>query len=483
MDWGRWDSVWYWYFDVQNNSRFKYPDMRSLSDVSIFKIPDFLKDTKREAYVPQGVSLGPYHRGSKKLTAMDHYKARALCNMISRFNYRMNSPEDDLSFAKNAHSAIDGRMDEIGGRYEGGIDREDLTVSVMLCLDGCFILEVLKTLDERGFQPGQINAAIFGGNLFAASNTLKDILKLENQIPWIVLLELLQIENPTDNDVGTTLLNVMVKGTCGLFKMSSFKMSSEDRTALLELSWLTSANREFHHLLGFVHNVIVNRPPGQANPGNQGQHRISIERCIGRCLQILPDKNKALNHDFETIPRAVELKNAGIKFRPCNGGIRQINFHPDSSTLYLPLLSITYDTEVLFRNLIAFEMCRSSELSYVSSYVNLMDDLIDSQKDVAFLRSMGILTNLLCTDEEVVDLFSGLFKGVTVRMPNMFDGLGKDVIANYTSSIAIYENRIRVHLAELWQEHFSSPWKAMALAVAFAILCLTLIQTIYTVKK
>lgn len=466
--------------------------VRSSSNGSIFKIPDFLKDRKKEAYVPQVVSLGPYHCISAKLSAMEYYKRRALLNMMTRFNDQNNFDKDNLTFATNAKEAILNRFHDIRGCYKefdevmhGEIMREMFShfsyepfFSIMLSVDGCFILEVLKTLDKRGFQPGKIYAPTFGENIFAASNTLKDILMVENQIPCIVLLELLRQENPTDNDVGTTLLNVMAKGTCGLFKMYS-----EDRTALLELSWLTSGNQEFHHLLGFVHNVMVNRPSGQANLGNQGEHRICIEKCIGRCLQMLPHKNKALNHDFASISPAIELKNAGIKFRPCNGGINQIKFDPYSSTIYLPLLSITYDTEVLFHNLIALEMCTPSEDSYVSSYVNLMDDLIGSQRDVAFLRSMGILTNLLCSDEEVADLFDGLFKRITVRMPNMFDELRRDVDANYTSRIAIYQNRIRVCLAELWQDHFSSPWKAIALAVGFAIVCLTLIQTIYAVKK
>lgn len=474
-----------WYHVIKEDH-----DVRSSSNGSIFKIPDFLKDRKKEAYVPQVVALGPYHCISGKLRAMEYYKRRALLNMMTRFNDQNNFYKDNLTFATNAKEAILNRMDDIKGWYTGGYGEfnelleflsfcdRGTTLSIMLSVDGCFILEVLKTLDKRGFQPGKIYAPTFGENIFLASNTLKDILMVENQIPWIVLLELLRQENPTDNDVGTTLLNVMAKGTCGLFKMYS-----EDRTALLELSWLTSANQEFHHLLGFVHNVMVNRPSGQANLGNQGEHRICIERCIGRCLQMLPHKNKPLNHDFASISPAIELKNAGIKFRPCNGGIKQIKFDPYSSTIYLPLLSITYDTEVLFHNLIALEMCTPSEDSYVSSYVNLMDDLIGSQRDVAFLRSMGILTNLLCSDEEVADLFDGLFKRITVRMPNMFDELRRDVDANYTSRIAIYQNRIRVYLAELWQDHFSSPWKAIALAVGFAIVCLTLIQTIYAVKK
>lgn len=409
-------------------------------DVSIFKIPDFLKDTKREAYVPERILLGPYHHGNKKVRGVHHYKESAVREVI----------RSNAHFANTAINAIMAKEVEIRDSYEESIDCDRETLARMLCLDGCFILQTLKDV---------------GGSSYFACNALKEILMLENQIPWIVLLELVRSQHG-GAEAAKTLLNVMLTGTRGLFG------SSIQDNILVD--WLQSREIEVHHLLGFVHKVIVDRPPGQDNPGNQGEHRISIGRCIGRCLQMLQDKNKALNHDFESIPPAIELKNAGIKFRPCDGGICHIKFDRDSSTIYLPLLAITYDTEVLFRNLIAFEMCKSSQVNYFTSYVNLRDDLIDSQNDVAFLRSMGILKNLIGSDQEVADLFNGLFKGVSVRIPSLFDEVRKVVNANY-------KNRIRVQLAEVWRDHFSSPSKTIALAVGFAILCLTLIQTIYTV--
>lgn len=483
MDHQRWISEAEWLHiteedpDVEENPDFEGDRVGQLSNASIFKIPDFVKDTKWEAYVPERVLLGPYHHGNKKLRAVDHYKETALRRMKA----------NNADFANIAVNAILDKEGEIRDSYEENIDCDRICLARMLCLDGCFILKVLEDLDD---------------STFFASNVLKDILMLENQIPWIVLLELVRQHAPGQDAryIKRTLLKAMLRVSSGLL------VSRRDDTVLLD--WLESSTSEVHHLLGFVRKVIVNRPPGEANPGNQGEHRISIgrcigrclprehriyfarymgrvlqgelpssfERCMGRCLQMLQGKNNALNHDFESILPAVELKNAGIKFRPCDGGVAEINFDPHSSTIYLPPLAITYDTEVLFRNLIAFELGRQSELNYIISYVNLMDDLIDSKKDVALLKSMGILTNLLGSDQEVADLFNGLFKGVSVRIPNMFDEVRRDVNANY-------KNTIRVQLAELWRDHFSSPWKIIALAAAFAILCLTLIQTIYTVKK
>lgn len=445
------------------------PDVRPrlFSDASIFRVPKFLKDTKSEAYVPHTVSLGPYHSKSEKLAPMDYHKGRALRRMMIRYNAKMKLFPDNMAFADNAMRVILSVKDKIRDIYEESIDCDDENLARMLCLDGCCILEVLRTLGrvpndpDEGNDPYERYEPIFGEDKLAASNILKDIVMLENQIPWIVLLELLRLEYPEDDQVQTILLNLLVKATWGLFKIFDTKDLMQRLTHV----------ENFHHVLGFLHKAIVGQP------SFQDEHRISIERSyIGRCLLMLQDKNKAMNHDFESIPTAVELKNAGIKFQPCDGGIDGIRFDQKGAIIYLPVVSITYGTEVLFRNLISFEMCRPSEPNYVSSYLNLMDDLIDSQKDVALLRSTGILIKLIGSDKEVADRFNGLCEAVgTVSIENVFDGLRKDVNAHYKYNIG-------VQLEDIVQNHCSSRWKFSTFSAASVIACFGLITTIFIIR-
>lgn len=443
---------------------------RRPSFVSIFRVPKFLKDTKTEAYEPQTVSLGPYHNKSEKLVPMDDLKRRALRRMMMRYNTSQKLQPDDMVFADKATNVILSVVDKIKDIYEESIDCDGETLAWMLCLDGCCILEVLRTLGRNPNESDELyerNDPIFWENKLAASNILKDIVMLENQIPWIVLHELLQLENPEDGQVLTTLLNLLAHGTLGLFKISGQNKSGVKKHI--------DQVKKSHHLLGFLHKVIVDEPSIDDSPRNQYLYRFSIKSCIGHLLLKLQDENKALNHDFESIPTAVELKNAGIKFEPCKGGISGISFNRKRAIIYLPVVCITYGTEVLFRNLIAFEICRPSEPNYVSSYVNLMDDLIDSQKDVALLRSMGILTKLIGSDKEVADLFNGLCKDVgTMCMENMFDELRKDVNAHI-------KFKIRVQLEDIVQNHCSSPWKVSTLVAASLIACFGLLQTIFTI--
>lgn len=141
------------------------------------------------------------------------------------------------------------------------------------------------------------------------------------------------------------------------------------------------------------------------------------------------------------------------------------------------MVYITYGTGVLFRSLIAWEMCKPSERNFVSSYVNLMDDLIDSREDVALLRSMRILTKLIGSDKEVADLFNGLCKDVGIaNMADLFVPLKESVNKHY-------RDKMRVQFAELVRDHFSSYWKALATVGAIAILGLAIVQTIFTIKS
>lgn len=467
-----------WTDYIQDDPHCPYLRNRPPSHVSIFRVPKFLKDTKREAYVPQRVSLGPYHQGSAELPSMGHHKGRALRRMMKRFNANKNLPVDlnHMDFANRAIDEIANLEKEIRDSYEENINCDRETLARMLCLDGCFLIEVLRA-QEALRTPARYNVSreeayecydpIFGEKKldYAAKDVRSDLLILENQIPFIVLLKLLQLELNTDIAVDVQKkLFYLAKG------ISSFLIPFN--TTNMDIHEQRSCHH--HHLLDFLHTVITSPAYNDGERVDESKCCISIHGCSNKCIRMLQGKSRAPN-DAERIPHAVELRNAGIKFSALQGGcIKQIKFDENSATIFLPPISIANMTEGVLRNLIAYEMCKPSQINYVSFYVGLMNDLIDTEQDVALMRRMGVIKNWLGSDKEVADLFNGLSEKVTVGRRDDFDKLTVKVNAHYN-------NEMKVQIGKLVHDHFSSPWNALALTAAIVILLLTVLQTIFTI--
>lgn len=263
----------------------------------------------------------------------------------------------------------------------------------------------------------------------------------------------LEVElNPVEN-VLEKLFEVLVKSTKSKFYPFNCDIS--------KWSWPQPCE-QVHHLLGLLHSLIVY--------GTE----LAVNDYPEKADQIDPNGPEKAVKDVRRIPRAVELINSGIKFEPCDGVVKSIKFEPKSATIRLPRINITNHTEVLFRNLIALEACKPSEINYVTCYLSLMDELIDSEEDVTLLRKSGVVTNYLGSDAEVAELFNGLCKGVTLSMTDVFEQLKREVDFQY-------RRKFKVWFTELMKEHFSSPWRSLALAGAIVGLSLTAVQTVYSI--
>ncbi|KAK9936773.1 hypothetical protein M0R45_013597 [Rubus argutus] len=79
----------------------------------------------------------------------------------------------------------------------------------------------------------------------------------------------------------------------------------------------------------------------------------------------------------------------------------------------IPPLAIDERTGPMFRNLMAFEQCYHSCKHLITSYAVLMDNLIDTNKDVNFLCEEGIVANWLSA-EVATKFFNNLYKDTTV---------------------------------------------------------------------
>lgn len=406
-------------------------EMGRFSRSSIYRVPEWLKDMTHDtkAYQPRLVSLGPFHHGREDLLAMEEHKRRAALHIVKR------SGKPLKAFA----AAIEGVVDELLDAYHQLDERwrnEDRHLFVeMMVLDGCFLLELLKGLASRVAPPDYApNDPVFSthGMLTMWVGIRCDMVIIENQIPLLALYKLEQVWRGTtpvrEKDINTLVLDFVWD------PLTEYKPRKRVVVDKLCLHPLDVYHRNFCGLY----------------PGEQGTE-IQFESSM-RC--------------------AVELKEAGVHLKMCDN-TNVIDYK--SNVLSLPPVSIDHDgTEKIFFNLMAFERLHSNTRNEATDYMIFMDNIIDSERDVALLRSKGIIINLLSSDKEAAQLFNNLTRGAVLSPFSRLHEVRRKVNAHCTRPW----NRWR---ATFQHTYLSNPWVLISLIAATILLIATLLQTVYTV--
>ncbi|CAL4992860.1 unnamed protein product [Urochloa decumbens] len=174
-----------------------------------------------------------------------------------------------------------------------------------------------------------------------------------------------------------------------------------------------------------------------------------------------------------TMPSAVDLSEAGIHFqRSKTDKAHDINFK--NGVLSMPQIVVRDSTEKELLNLMAFERLHGSAGSRAIAFMTFMDNIIDSERDVALLKSKGIITNLLSSDKEAAKLFNTMGKGALLPPYSHLYKVRRMVNAHCSKR----RNKWR---ASFVKTYLSNPWVFMSLVAAVILLVATLMQTVYTV--
>ncbi|XLT26867.1 hypothetical protein HN873_058159 [Arachis hypogaea] len=113
---------------------------------------------------------------------------------------------------------------------------------------------------------------------------------------------------------------------------------------------------------------------------------------------------------------ATELKEAGVKFEVKKASQCLLDLQLSGHTLRIPFFRVEDITEVVLRNLLAFEQCHCINESYFADYIAVLDFLINTDKDVDLLIKNGIIENWLGDSNAVAKMFNGL--GVNIMYPD-----------------------------------------------------------------
>ncbi|XLR35207.1 hypothetical protein S83_063107, partial [Arachis hypogaea] len=150
---------------------------------------------------------------------------------------------------------------------------------------------------------------------------------------------------------------------------------------------------------------------------------IMYDWLIGELLNLNPHyscnaKKKRCSREAQIVQiySATELKEAGVKFEVKKASQCLLDLQLSGHTLRIPFFRVEDITEVVLRNLLAFEQCHCINVSYLADYIAVLDFLINTDKDVDLLIKNGIIENWLGDRNAVAKMFNGL--GVNIMYPD-----------------------------------------------------------------
>lgn len=531
-------------------------DNERLIPISIFNIPKSFIAHKRDVYIPQLVSIGPYHHCRPELHDMERYKLAA-AKKIQKHLHASSGIHFHHLVAGIAHMEHRVRCS-----YHRYLHHNGDTLAWMMAVDAAFLVDFLHVYMAM---EGKMVLTHVSSSWFKSvhNSVLRDVVMLENQIPLFLVRAVME-EISSSQEMADEMLCAMLTGLCKEvvpFKGMEIKV---DKHGLAERA----------HLLDLVHHAIVpfksqevlieiiTEKHEDVDPNVRGERSCngnsrltSIKNCIIQFLgnicrgfllfvlklQLLqlfkrvisskpfiiiikipwnilftlpilsllkepleyllfhPSKREdnddqdnkqedspgnVNNHppliEEITIPSVTELFTAGVTFKPTNNAkLSAISFDNKTATLHLPVVNLDENIEVVLRNLVAYEALVASGPLVLARYTEMMNGIIDGEKDVRVLREKGILVNRLKSDGEVAEVWNGMSKSVRLTKVPFLDKVIEDVNR-------FYESRWKVKIRKLMKRHVFQSWQSLALAAIVMLLVTTTLEafcSVYTCTR
>ncbi|XP_059445772.1 UPF0481 protein At3g47200-like [Corylus avellana] len=396
-------------------------DSPSLQESSIFRVPQKLRRRNENVYDPNIVSIGPYHRGTKRLVPMNEIKMWYLGSLFKRFPL---TPEKTLEHIVESIRTLQKRARD---HYADPFSLNDEKFIEMLVVDGCFLIELFRK--EAFIVEPHCDDPIFNTS-WMYENLYHDLILLENQIPWFILQRLFELTVAVIEQEPHFLVKLVLKFFESMMLMT---VPAEYR----------ANGREVKHILDLLHSCLLSTS-GQGRPKNI---------------------------NLELFPPVTDLLQAGVIFKKGNpDDVLNIKFN--KGVFEIPPIKVRGNSESLFRNLIAYEQCDRHCGNQFTSYAVLLDCLINSSKDADLLCDEKIVVHAMST-EDVSNLFNGLYND-TLISEFYYGQIARDVNRYYRSRWPRWR-------ATLMRDYFSNPWSISSFIAAIFILVLTFLQTLFSI--
>ncbi|KAF8398385.1 hypothetical protein HHK36_017312 [Tetracentron sinense] len=398
------------------------------STTSIYKVPTNMRRVEPKAYDPNIISIGPYHRGLAELQAMEEIKKKFLNPLLDPIREQGGATFDTLF---HAMKDLEEKARACYSETTRNLSSDEFVETLLV--DGCFIIELFRD----SIQPKTAHTPIFAPR-WMLPILRRDMIMLENQIPWFVLSTLFELTHSSVTPNYTTHDHSLIDLA---LKFLNPLMPRDPKTLNQSIA-VAQSSGGVEHLLGLFRSSFL--PPSIILRGKQPHMIRSVK----------------------------ELQEAGVKLEKReNHAILDLSF--TKGVLKIPPLFMEDYTGTLFRNLVAFEQCHPPCKPDFTSYLFFIDGLINSAEDVGLLHYARIIQHSLGSDGEVADLINNLCREVARDVDESYlHSLSRD-LNKYCNQKG---NRWR---AELAHNYFSSPWTLISLISAILMLIMTFFQTFF----
>ncbi|KAL7137826.1 hypothetical protein ABFS83_10G119700 [Erythranthe nasuta] len=451
----------------------------------VFRVPTSFVETKPDAYVPHHVGLGPYHHLRPDLYTAQRRKLAVVAKLHPRINLR--AVAEGIAkwepFIRQCHDEY--------------LDFDPQTLAWILAVDAFYLVNFLN------------NYSVATTNNKAETEKLAgDVLMLENQIPSLIIAGIFyHLVAPGDDEVRRLL-------DLERFHIFCWDVSPLPVPLLGVGPGVVAEAMLEGHLLKLMYYFIVNCTVLRFdspicfrahvdNPGfiltenlkkgvdaaaGVGVPGAAIVQQIVSLAEKVPwdsvfalfkkgdpdGKSPSLLVEEIDIPCVSQLVDlAGIRFSVVPGGIREFKYDVEEKKFYLPKINIKSNSEVVLRNLLAYEAAAEPggpDVLELAEFVDFMCGIIDTPRDVEILRKEKVIVSDL-TDEEIAPIFNGIKRSTGNKEKKTTD------IDKAVENVNVeYGNVPKVKAYRLMKKYVYGSWKFLTVFSMVIVVLLLLLQ-------
>ncbi|KAL5544695.1 hypothetical protein UlMin_008479 [Ulmus minor] len=502
--------------------------------VCVFHVPKSLSSARPEAFVPQLIALGPYHHFRPELYAMERYKIATANKALERYNYNKEVEElvnqlkdqapriratyhkyvdvkdetlawimaiDSLFFLQFLHTYSENESTNFlhpsSGNHlvrsaghkltKDGIVRDllmlenqvpVLALKMLLCSVTCSTSKPTPSANDEDLASlfMSFSKALLPMTLQSHASEIKDVMALQTHLLGF-MYDLLVPEEKIIVTCEKSSSVLQIKGDEEPKKDTFFIKTYKGvvRTFLKLISLLI---KPLKWILGLLKKLSKLNLPNFLGPLKGPLQLILGLADIGSWCSPASESDDGSPPPIIMIPSVTELYNAGVKFKGIKGGVSARNIKLEkkmnhAAIFYLPHIKLGVNSEVLMRNLVAYEAMTKSNYLIFTRYTELMRAIIDTEEDVKLLRDSKIIESDLL-DDEIAHLFNGMAKSIGPTETPELDKVIKEVNR-------FYDNTRSVRAYRAMRKYVYSSWKIFTLMATLFVLMLMGLQTFCTV--